>query len=411
MSSLAGVEEGENTSHPLHGSSTGQNFKVDGDVWHCFRHNTGGSKFLYIAMEEDILSCEECEPGALTGADFIDALEIAAERTNTELDLNTKDRRAYRKKAEEISELLEIYDFAKNYYKKQLSPEIKEWIQEKWGFGEETIEEYDIGYAPNNEELKNKLIEEFGEERAKKSGLLVKLDELTFKSFFQGRVVFPYKHRGKTRYFIARKTPKTPDKDHEKAKYKKLLTHSEKHSYVSEYVEEPVFGLDTTPGSDRVVVTEGITDAISAQIKGYSCISPVTIRFKGEDIQKAANRLRDKEVYVANDNEENQAGFRGALEVLEKLHNESYLVKLPRNEEEEKVDLNDYFRTHDKKEFEALLEDAEWKWDTLAKHKDKPSYYFIPPPPRTRIQLQCPKQDLEPRTTGIHGILFYLRCL
>lgn len=45
--------------HPVHGSTTGMNFCVNPskNVWHCFRHDCGGSALNYIAMLEGIISC------------------------------------------------------------------------------------------------------------------------------------------------------------------------------------------------------------------------------------------------------------------------------------------------------------------------------------------------------------------
>ena len=68
--------------HPLHGSETGKNFCVNTtkNVWCCFRHNSGGGPLTYIAMAEGILKCEECKPGALKGAQFLEVAKIAEEK-------------------------------------------------------------------------------------------------------------------------------------------------------------------------------------------------------------------------------------------------------------------------------------------------------------------------------------------
>ena len=59
------------------------------------------------------------------------------------------------------------------------------------------------------------------------------------------------------------------------------------------------------------------------------------------------------------DNEESEAGFTGALNLIQKLEKcEGYLVILPREEEEEKVDLNDYLAAHNREGFEELMDEA-----------------------------------------------------
>lgn len=47
--------------HPQHGSTTGQNFCVNPtlNVWHCFRHGTGGGPLTWIAIQEGIINCED----------------------------------------------------------------------------------------------------------------------------------------------------------------------------------------------------------------------------------------------------------------------------------------------------------------------------------------------------------------
>lgn len=69
-------------SHPRHGSETGHNFWVNPskNVWHCFRHDTGGGPLLWIAVEEGIIRCEEAVPGALKGEIFKRVLEATEAR-------------------------------------------------------------------------------------------------------------------------------------------------------------------------------------------------------------------------------------------------------------------------------------------------------------------------------------------
>ncbi|MEM3860816.1 MAG: bifunctional DNA primase/polymerase [Candidatus Micrarchaeaceae archaeon] len=65
--------------HPVHGSTTGANLCVDVErnLWHCFRHDSGGGPLQWIAIEEKVIDCSESVPGALRGAKFWEVLEIA----------------------------------------------------------------------------------------------------------------------------------------------------------------------------------------------------------------------------------------------------------------------------------------------------------------------------------------------
>jgi len=68
-------------SHPVHGSSTGSNFKIDTNrnTWHCFRCNSGGGPALAIAVKEHLLRCDEARKGILRGKLYIDLVKIAQE--------------------------------------------------------------------------------------------------------------------------------------------------------------------------------------------------------------------------------------------------------------------------------------------------------------------------------------------
>jgi hypothetical protein len=66
-------------AHPFHGSSTGDNFHVNGakGLWHCWRHGTGGDALSLIAVCEGLIPCEDLCRGALRGKTFLRAVEIA----------------------------------------------------------------------------------------------------------------------------------------------------------------------------------------------------------------------------------------------------------------------------------------------------------------------------------------------
>lgn len=67
-------------SHPIHGSSTGNNFcvNVEKNVWHCFRHNHGGNAVHLTAIMEGIIKCEDIHK--LKGRKYKEAVAIAKEK-------------------------------------------------------------------------------------------------------------------------------------------------------------------------------------------------------------------------------------------------------------------------------------------------------------------------------------------
>lgn len=68
--------------HPLHGSTTGQNFCVNPakNVWYCFRHETGGGPLSWIAVQEGVIQCAEALPAALRGETYRRVLRVAKEK-------------------------------------------------------------------------------------------------------------------------------------------------------------------------------------------------------------------------------------------------------------------------------------------------------------------------------------------
>lgn len=70
--------------HPIHGSSTGQNFVVDGvaNDWHCFRCNSGGGALQWIAVAEGIIKCADSVQGALKGEIFWKTIAVAHDKYN-----------------------------------------------------------------------------------------------------------------------------------------------------------------------------------------------------------------------------------------------------------------------------------------------------------------------------------------
>jgi len=360
--------------HPVHGSTTGTNFSVDLDnqIWHCFRCGSGGDVFSLIAVQEGLVDCSEASDISHI---FPEVIRIACEYAGVKPpEYSAEERRKLRKLREEEELLQKIFEDTLKFYRNQLEkhPEVKTWIREKYGdyWNDELLERFGIGYAPpDGDALTRFLIERYGRESALKSGLVIKLGD-KLKDLFTGRVVFPYFVRGRALYFIARSTPWTPEDPMKKAKYLKQLTHSEKHPYVSELVREPIYGVDSIRGAKEAVIAEGVADAVSTIAHGFPALSPVTTRFKEEHIPELEKHISNRTVYVVNDNEESGAGLSGALSILRGLNSEVKLVILPKPENVEKIDLNDYFKVHTAEDFKELLKKAIPKGEALLRFSD-----------------------------------------
>ena len=365
-------------SHPLHGSTTGGNFRINPgkQVWFCERegHKVGGGKFEWIYLEHFLNGdCSKLNDKNLKASLFPEVVRKASDIAGIppkHEEMNREDIIQYKI---ERDGTFRVYEEAVKFYQNQLTDEHYHYIRTKWGFDKETADTFGFGYAPPDgtglfSHLLNKL--NVSDPRLLlMSGLFFKVESETEQKIvdhFRGRIVIPYFQDGQPRYFIGRDPSWTAGSKY--GKYKKNLVHTKKHHYVSKLVRESVFGVDSLSGHDFVIITEGITDCISANAVGLPAISPVTTRFKGNDIDRIRQYTKGKQIYICMDNEESGAGLNGALSVLESLHDDSSLIILPKPPGVQKIDLNDYFKTHTKEEFLQLMEYAVPKFEALFRY-------------------------------------------
>lgn len=81
---LAGLKQKGNEyfgSHPIHDSKTGMNFHVNPmkNIWHCFRHNTGGSWMSAVAIKHGLIDCSEAYRGRIRGDLAKECIKIGKE--------------------------------------------------------------------------------------------------------------------------------------------------------------------------------------------------------------------------------------------------------------------------------------------------------------------------------------------
>jgi DNA primase catalytic core len=342
-----GEYHGATSASSKSGASLKVNFRMQ--LYNNFATGDGGDVFNWMAYENG-LDCVD---------DFPKILRMAAEMAGIPLEEATPDDI---KKAEERQTVQDILTEAATIYHGNVTPEIREYIHKKWSINDETIDMLKIGYAKPDSNLSSMS----DRETILKSGLLLRFSNGGIKDFFLGRIVFPYWKNGKVVNFAARGDQDklgTPNTEYEQAKYKKLLTHNDKHPYVSECVDNSyIWGEDTARGQDYCVITEGIADAIVLMQNGIPVLSPVTTKFAKHDIDKLVNiSKRLKTVYIANDNEKSGAGEDGVLRTGAMLIKEGVdvrIIKLPLPEGLDKIDIAEYFINNPVKDFKTLMDSS-----------------------------------------------------
>jgi DNA primase len=260
--------------------------------------------------------------------------------------------------------LQELLTAAATYCHRTLPPAIRDrWFHQQYGFTDSTIDSLLLGWSDGH------LYEHFtshlgvSEDEALATGLFVRLRGGRIKDFFVHRLVFPYWKDGRVIYFIARATEQTPDEPWETAKYKKLLIRSKRHPYVSSMLRNDTFyNEDVARRADELVITEGITDCISAMQAGVACISPGTVRFRRSDHAKLLDiSKRATRVILCNDVEDSGAGEEGAVATAQLLFaagRDVRIARLPRSEGEDKLDLNSLMVTQGADALERVLREA-----------------------------------------------------
>jgi len=162
---------------PFHNEKT-PSFYVspDRNSFHCFGCNTSGDIFSFVEKIE--------------GVAFVDALKLLADRAQVDL---LQFRRGG--VGSENKSLYEVLEYATEFFsgKLQTYPEALQYLLSR-GITQETIHEFQIGYAPDYwHQLETYLGSKgISTEHAEKGGMIVRKNEGTgFYDRFRGRVMFP----------------------------------------------------------------------------------------------------------------------------------------------------------------------------------------------------------------------------
>ena len=260
-------------------------------VYYCFSSQKGGDIFSFVQEVE--------------GVDFKEALAILAERAGVEL--GNRRPRSPRGDRDDLYGLLET---AVATYRELLNEEVRSYLIDR-GISDRSIEEWEIGFAPNEWRTitGNRSKEEL--DRYVMVGLCSRKSDRHF-DFFRGRIQFPFRdERGRVIGFSGRAYG-----DENGAKYINS----------PEAADPPLFnkstflyGLHRAKGSIRkqraALLTEGPIDAIMAHQAGY----PISVATSGtavtEDHLRQLKRLSGGRLIIVMDGDD--AGARATLRAID----------------------------------------------------------------------------------------------
>lgn len=329
---------GDEFKCPHEGNKTGfsAQFYPHSSSWYCHKCKHGG----------DVITLYE----VLNHIDRSEAMKLLAIQCGLTVSPRHQEYMENRQKVlqlyDEISLLFEAE--LQNYQNGKYIP----LLMKERGFTKETILSKRIGLFTSS--VKKKLLDTYPQSVLRMAGFLN--PKMHFG--FEHRIVFPYLDPNrKPTFFIYRALKDEPDFSAER-KYVKQYTSELEH------VEQDIYGRDTLylkeTKNKPLIITEGITDAISVHQANYPCLSPVTIRFRKLDYNLIAKYCKHfRKIVVIMDNEVNQEGLKGAIQTVRLLLDSKlpvYLGTIPRPNNIEKIDLNDYLQADTAEKRTELLD-------------------------------------------------------
>ncbi len=294
------------------------------EIIYCFSSNCNKWGDIFDIIQEK----EHCSK--------FEALKKAAELAEIEIKLDNKSQEELQKLAiikDQQKRRIEVLTVAALIFHDNLTQERRDKLKQERGWTDETINKFKIGFSVSG--IKQRLLSRGFNDCDILGGIVSEKDF----EFYKNRIMFPYLRHDKAVYIIGRETEETPKDDLMKGKYIKLK---------SDYLPNVIFNTDSLNVTEELFITEGVADCISIDQAGYSCISPVTVRFKKEDYPQLLKYSKGKDVYIANDNETSDEGMQGAIDTARYLFengvSNTQIITIPRPENTDKIDMCDYLK-------------------------------------------------------------------
>lgn len=302
---------------PFHPNTKTPAFAVfpDSGTWRCFGQcNEGGDIFKFVMKRE--------------GWDFAEALKYLAKKAGVELEPMTPERR---EREDEFEMLRNILEQSVRFYQSQLlkTPAGKPALDYllKRGITHESIEKFELGYAPDSYEalLGHLSGLGYGQEKMLEVGMLNERDSGGHYDKFRNRIMFPIRDAaGKMAGFGARildpddvpkflNSPQTP------------LFNKSRLLYGLNMAKKPI------RDADRVVIVEGYLDVIALHQSGYAnCVSPMGTAINEDQLRYLKKYTRRIVLALDADAAGEKATLRGVEVARQALDRETELTYNPR---------------------------------------------------------------------------------
>ena len=326
------------------------------NICHCFVCGEGGGPIQFIMKHEHV--------------DFPEACRMLGKRFNIEIEedkreLSPQEIEDHRKK----ESMMVIYQHVQRFYKEWLykdTPEAKTalgYAIHRWG--KETVEGWEMGYAPPGSKLLMDFITKEGLsiKLCKEAGILGEDEESGREyAFYRDRLMIPVRDRWGN---IITYTARTLSDDKDKQKYlngrDNLLFHK----------SEVLFGLNTAMNTgareERFYIVEGGPDVIKMQsLKVYNTVAPLGTALTKEHLQ-LLKRFHPKLCFIPDADE---AGIKAVLKNGRTAMEQGFRVtvkEIPEKEGGGKQDADSYFQNREQVKDLQELDFVLW----LAEHRFK----------------------------------------
>jgi DNA primase len=318
---------------PFHGENS-PSFSVSSDkqIFHCFGCGAGGNVFTFL-MDID-------------GCSFLEAAKILAEKGNVPLDVEINKGSARSNMPPGSQQMIEAHDLLKKFYHHLLvntkeGQEALEYLL-NWGFTEETITKFQIGYSLDSWDFVYKFLTKRGytEDILEKAGLTIQRErDQTYFDRFRNRIMFPITdHQGNTIAFSGRamgddepkylNSPETPIFN----KSKILYNFHQARPHIRK--------------KEQAVIFEGFADCISAVRAGVeNSVATMGTSLTDQHIQLL--KRNTDQVLICYDSD--SAGLHAANRASIMLNENGFQVKVAQMPDG--LDPDDYIKKYGEKSF------------------------------------------------------------
>jgi DNA primase len=278
-------------------------------IWHCFGCGLGGDIIKFVMLYEHL--------------EFPEALRFLGEKAGIPIQILSPAQQR------EFGILYDLQDAARAFYKEALykNPDALSYLKTR-GLTDETIDEFDLGYAAGGETLVLHLLHQgFDIADIVRAGLALKNVHGLYRDKFSGRIMFPLQNQvGKTVAFTGRLLPGDPAIKNATVELPKYLNSPETPIFNKSRV---LYGLNKTKQAiaeaRAVLIVEGQMDFLMAWQAGVKNIVAVSGTGLTPQHLERLRGLADT-VLVSFDNDE--AGLRALERSLANFHNFDFHVKV-----------------------------------------------------------------------------------